>query len=158
MRTNLNNPRYYSKHSISFAYVFCMGSLLKPGQLLKGKACTYTITKQLHESTWLAMCGGLSFLDVMSFVPGSSVDSGQNEQTAVIKSALLFRIHNERSVLERFQSRTASLRPLIHEIEDPSDPPAIVLTHLDDDLLEASDTKRLTLREIKYIAKRFSKR
>jgi len=135
-----------------------MSSLWKPDQLLKGKACTYTITKQLHESTWLAMYGGLSFFDVMSFVPGSPVDSSQNEQTVVMKSAPLFRIHNERSVLERFKSWTANLCHFIHEIEDPSDPPAIILTHLDDDLLEASDTKRPTLREIKYVAKRFSKR
>jgi hypothetical protein len=31
-----------------------MASLFRLGQLLKGKAATYTITKQLHESIWLA--------------------------------------------------------------------------------------------------------
>lgn len=31
-----------------------MASLFRLGQLLKGKASTYIITKQLHESIWLA--------------------------------------------------------------------------------------------------------
>jgi hypothetical protein len=33
---------------------FTMGSLLQVGQLLRGKASTYIINKQLHESIWLA--------------------------------------------------------------------------------------------------------
>ncbi|MCJ1250603.1 hypothetical protein MMC30_007831 [Trapelia coarctata] len=81
-------------------------------------------------------------------------DSNQNEQTVVIKGARHFRIQNERNVLERFQSRTTNLRPLVDGIEDPSDPPAIVLKHLDDDLLEASDAKQLTIPEIKYVSKK----
>lgn len=57
-------------------------------------------------------------------------------------------------MLKRFQSRTPFIRPLIDEIVDPSDPPTIVLKHLDDHLLNASVTRRLTGQEIKYVARR----
>lgn len=63
------------------------------------------------------------------------------------------RLENERDVLKRFQTRTSSLRPLIDEIEDPADPPALVLKHLDDNLLNASATQRLTGLEVKYVAR-----
>ena len=72
----------------------------------------------------------------------------------MIKSVRHFRLGNERDVLKRFQTRTPSLRPLIDEIEDPPDPPAIVLKHLDDDLLNASATQRLTKLEIKCVTKK----
>lgn len=72
----------------------------------------------------------------------------------MIKSVRHFRLQNERDVLKRFQSRTSCLRPLIDEIEDPSDPPALVLKHLDDDLLSASAAQRLTRLEIKNVAKK----
>ncbi|KFZ09115.1 hypothetical protein V501_05700 [Pseudogymnoascus sp. VKM F-4519 (FW-2642)] len=111
-----------------------MAALFRLGQLLKGKASTYTITKQLHESIWLA--------------------TNQCDQTVVIKSVRHFRLENERDVLKRFQSRTSSLRPLIDEIEDPSDPPALVLKYLDDDLLNSSAAQRLTTLEIKHVAKK----
>ena len=81
------------------------------------------------------------------------VKRNQSEQTVVIKSVRHFRLENERDILRRFQSRTSSLRPLIDEIEDPSDPPALVLKHLDDDLLNASAAQRLTRFEIKHVAK-----
>ncbi|TPX20268.1 hypothetical protein DIZ76_016156 [Coccidioides immitis] len=75
-------------------------------------------------------------------------------QTVVIKSARHFRIANERDVLRKFQSRTPHLRPLIDEIVEPADLPAIVLKHLEDDLLTASNAKKLSRREIKYASKR----
>ncbi|KAH6724013.1 putative serine/threonine protein kinase [Leptodontidium sp. MPI-SDFR-AT-0119] len=110
-----------------------MASLFRLGQLLKGRMGTYTVTKQLHESIWLG--------------------NNQSEQTVVIKSVRHFRLQNELDILKRFQSRTTSLRPLIDEIEDPSDLPALVLKHLDDDLLNASASQRLTKLEIKHVAK-----
>lgn len=82
------------------------------------------------------------------------MNSNRSEQTVIIKSVRHFRLQNERDVLKRFQSRTSYLRPLIDEIEDPSDPPALVLKHLDDDLLNASAAQRLTRLEIKYVAKK----
>lgn len=64
------------------------------------------------------------------------------------------RITNERDVLKKFQSRTPYICPLIDEILEPVDPPAIVLRHLEDDLLASSNEKRLTTKEVKYVSKR----
>jgi len=72
----------------------------------------------------------------------------------VIKSVRHVRLENECDILKRFQSRTSALHPLIDEIEDPSDPPVLVLKHLDDDLLNASAAQRLTRLEIKHVAKK----
>ncbi|KAL2368287.1 STE/STE20 protein kinase [Blastomyces gilchristii SLH14081] len=109
-------------------------ALLKLGQRLTGTVSTYTITKQLGEFIWLG--------------------SNKTGETVVIKSARHFRIANERDVLKRFQSRTPYLRPLIDEIVDPADPPAIVLKHLEDELLSSSNAKRMSGKEIKYVSKR----
>jgi len=64
-----------------------------------------------------------------------------------------WRLHNERDILKRFQGRTPTLRPLLDEVEDPAEPPAIVLKYLDDDITRASRKQRLTRQEIKYVAK-----
>jgi len=69
----------------------------------------------------------------------------------VIKSIRHFRLENERDVLKRFQARAPSLRPLIDEIEDPSDPRALVLKYLDDDVLRASAARKLTRPEVKFV-------
>lgn len=71
----------------------------------------------------------------------------------MIKSVRHFRLQNERDVLKRFQSRTPFLRPLLDEIEDPSDPPALVLKHPDNDLFNASSVQTLTSLERKHITK-----
>jgi hypothetical protein len=65
-----------------------------------------------------------------------------------------FRVENERNALRRFRDRTPFIRPLIDEIEDPSDPPAIVLRHLEDNLLRASVKETLNRKELKYISRR----
>lgn len=72
----------------------------------------------------------------------------------IIKSVAHFRLQNERDVLKRFQPLTPSIRPLIDEIIEPADPPAIVLKYLDDHLLNTSASKRLTNQEVKYVARR----
>jgi serine/threonine protein kinase len=69
----------------------------------------------------------------------------------VVKGVRHPRIQNERDVLQRFQHR--AIRPLIDEIIEPTEPPGIVLRHLDSDLLSASLIKRLTRSEIKDVAK-----
>lgn len=84
----------------------------------------------------------------------SERDRSQNKQPVIIKGVRHFRLENERDVLHRFQNRTPFIRPLLDEITDPSDPPAIVLRHLDDHLLNASFSRKLTTHEVKYIAKR----
>jgi hypothetical protein len=65
-----------------------------------------------------------------------------------------FRVENERNALGRFRDRTPFIRPLIDEIEDPSEPPAIVLRHLEDNLLRASVKESLNRKELKYISRR----
>lgn len=64
------------------------------------------------------------------------------------------RVENERDVLQRFQSRSSYIRPLIDEIQDPPEPTAIVLRHLESDLLQASVQNRLHREEIKYVSRR----
>ncbi|ORY14329.1 kinase-like domain-containing protein [Clohesyomyces aquaticus] len=66
----------------------------------------------------------------------------QNEQHVITKN-----------LLKHFQHRTPFPHPLIDEIEDPSDPPAILLRWLDDDALDASNSKRFTRSEVKFVAK-----
>ena len=63
-------------------------------------------------------------------------------------------MENERNFLQRFSTQTPRLRPLIDEIEEPSDPLIIVLRHLDDHLLNASIRKTLNRRELKYVSRR----
>jgi serine/threonine protein kinase len=43
---------------------------------------------------------------------------------------------------------------LTDEIEEPSDPPTIVLEYLEDHLLNASIKKTLNRKELKYVARR----
>ncbi|RMZ84648.1 hypothetical protein DV737_g1232, partial [Chaetothyriales sp. CBS 132003] len=58
-----------------------------------------------------------------------------------------------RDILNRFQARTPTVRPLLDEIEDAAEPPAIILKYLDDDVTRASRKQRLTRQEIKYVAR-----
>ncbi|KAJ5735151.1 kinase-like protein [Penicillium malachiteum] len=102
-------------------------------QIIRGRTGQYTITKQLHESVWLA--------------------KNQENDSVIVKCANHFRIHNERDVLLRFQHKTPILRPLLDEIQDPASLPAIVLRYLEGDILHASNRKRLARAEVKYIAR-----
>ena len=63
------------------------------------------------------------------------------------------RVENERDILKRFQDQTPFLRPLIDEIEEPSDPLIIVLKHLNDHLLNASMKRTLNQKELKYVSR-----
>lgn len=74
-------------------------------------------------------------------------------ETVIIKAAKSFRLDNEREVLKRFQTRTPFLRPLIDEIQEPANPPALVLRHLDHDLLQTIASRRPTRPEIKQVAR-----
>jgi serine/threonine protein kinase len=77
----------------------------------------------------------------------------ENQQKVVAKSVRHFRLHNERDILLRFQNRTPCIRPLIDELEDSAVPPTLILRYLDDDALRASNKRRLTRPEVKYVAK-----
>lgn len=63
------------------------------------------------------------------------------------------RVANERDFLTRFQHSTTHLRPLIEEIQEPAEPPIIILKHLDDHLLNFSVKKALNREELKYVAR-----
>lgn len=64
-----------------------------------------------------------------------------------------WRLRNEVDVLQRYQSQTPFLRPLLGEIREPADPPSIVLRHLDSDVPAESNKKRLSRPEIKQVAR-----
>lgn len=81
-------------------------------------------------------------------------DSSQAGHSVIIKSVRHFRLENERDVLKQFHGRSPFIRPLVDEIIEPQDPPAIVLKYLDDNLLNASATKALSKEEIRYVARR----
>ncbi|KAE8146934.1 putative serine/threonine protein kinase [Aspergillus avenaceus] len=111
-----------------------MSPIIHIGQALRGQHGIYTIFKQLQETVWLANRDGRG-------------------QSVVIKSVNHFRIQNERDVLKHFQGRTPFIRPLIDEIVEPVDSSAIVLKYLDDHLLNACASQRLTDKEIKFAAR-----
>lgn len=138
--------------------LFSMASgspLLKLGQRLTGAVDTYTVTKQLGEFLWLGRYSySILYHIISTLILTCIAHSNKIDQTVVIKSARHFRIANEKNVLRKFQLRTPHLRPLIDEIVEPADPPAIVLKHLDNDLQTASNAKKLSGIEVKYISRR----
>lgn len=76
------------------------------------------------------------------------------DESCIVKSIRgHWRLQNEVDILKRYQSKTLFLRPIIDEIQEPADPPSIVLRHLDSDLLTESKKKRLTRPEIKQVAR-----
>lgn len=130
-----------------------MAAALVLGQILKGRVSLYTVTKQLQDCVWLATYAIVFRIPLAQYLIDDTCRC-QNNENVVVKSVNHFRLQNERDVLLRFQKRTSAIRPLLDEIEDPMGPPALILRHLDDDVLHASNTKRLTRLEVKYIAKR----
>nr|POF17501.1 serine/threonine-protein kinase pak mbt [Quercus suber] len=103
-----------------------MATLLSIGQTLKGRISTYSVSKELHQAA----------------------DNG-----AVYLSLFHGRLQNEAAVLKRYQADSPLFRPVIDTIEEPTDPPTILLEYRDSDLLAESDRKRLSRPEIKDVAK-----
>ncbi|KAI0997085.1 hypothetical protein K3495_g11102 [Podosphaera aphanis] len=60
---------------------------------------------------------------------------------------------SERDLLRRFQGRTSYIRPMIDEIDGLVDPNSIVLRYLDDHLYDVSGSKKLNLKEVKYVSR-----
>ncbi|KAK4141058.1 kinase-like domain-containing protein [Dichotomopilus funicola] len=112
-----------------------MASLPKARSALRGRLSTYSIVKELHRAA----------------------DEGavnQNNKKCIFKSIKgHWRLQNEADILKKYQDQTPFFRPLLDEIVEPSDPPSIVLKHLDNDLLTESNRKRLSRPEIKQVAK-----
>ncbi|KAL2014942.1 hypothetical protein VTK56DRAFT_6740 [Thermocarpiscus australiensis] len=103
------------------------------GQRLRGKRDTYIISEQLYQTVWRA--------------------SNLLKQPVVIKSIRHARLENERNILKRFQ-HAAPLGPLIDEIQEPQDPPAIVLQYFDCHIGDIVEAKGLTPREARYVSRR----
>lgn len=81
-------------------------------------------------------------------------DSNLETRTCIVKSIPKhWRLRNEADILKRYQDRSPFLRPLVDEIEEPSEPASIVLQYMDADLLNESNKTRLTRPEIKHVAK-----
>lgn len=124
-----------------------MSALYRIGQLLRGHQSTYTITKEIYNTVWLALYAVHKSMHEISL----TFRRNSTGETVVIKGVRHSRIRNERNVLQKFQTR-APIRPLLDEILEPIDPPGIVLRYLDSDLLAASSEKVLNRSEIKYVA------
>ncbi len=78
----------------------------------------------------------------------------QNNDLCIAKSIRgHWRLQNEANILKRYQSKSSFIRPLIDEIQQPADPPSIILKQLDSELITESKNKRLTRPEIKQVAK-----
>ena len=69
-------------------------------------------------------------------------------QKVTIKQAPDYRLNNELRVLKALNGNPC-IRPLIDTIEDP---PSLVLRHLDDNLLDSSNQRRLEKADIKFVA------
>ncbi|KAH6627936.1 kinase-like domain-containing protein, partial [Chaetomium tenue] len=116
-----------------------MARLLSANASLTGRLSSYTIIKELHKAADEAAV---------------YLARNQRDDKCIVKSIRgHWRLQNEAAILKRYQSKTPFLRPLIDEIQEPSDPPSIVLRYLDNDILTESDKKRLSRPEIKHVAK-----
>lgn len=124
-----------------------MASSFKIGQRIEGKVGTYIISKHLHKDIWTATYQALPIARSPSSL---MLNSGSNLDEVIIKIPPKHRLDNERDVLKHFHARPG-IRQLLDETQDP---PSLVLKYLDDNLLTASNSKKLEKSEIKFIAKR----
>lgn len=124
-----------------------MASGFKVSQCIEGKISTYVLSKQLHKDIWTATYQALS---VDRFTRHLTINRSSNLGKVIIKSAPKYRLDNERDILKHFHAQPG-IRRLLDETQDP---PSLVLKYLDDNLLTASNSKRLEKPEIKFIAKR----
>ncbi|KAI1123823.1 serine/threonine protein kinase [Nemania abortiva] len=115
--------------------------LLRTGQVLKGRRSAYTIVTELERCT-----------------EGSAVYLARNQKNekCIVKSirgppSILLR--NAAENIKRYQAKTSFIRPLIDEIQEPTEPTSIVLRHLDSHLMVESRTATLTRPEIKQVAR-----
>ena len=66
-----------------------------------------------------------------------------------VKTAPDWPLKNERHILEAVRDN-ASIRPIVDSTEEP---PSLILKYLDDNLLNASNSKRLNRKDIKFVAR-----
>jgi hypothetical protein len=129
--------------------VVIMSISYRLGQVLKGRLATYTLTKEIYNTVWLA-----SYAQHRLTTEDRSLTSHRNSsgETVVIKGVNHSRIKTERDVLRKYQDRLP-IRPLVDEILEPTEPPGIVLKYLESDLMSVSSKKTLNRSEIKYVAR-----
>lgn len=70
-------------------------------------------------------------------------------QKVTIKQAPSYRLDRERRVLQDLQGNPC-IRPLVDTVDEPH---SLVLRYLDDDLLNASNAKRLERADIRFVAR-----
>lgn len=70
-------------------------------------------------------------------------------QKVTVKTASEWPLNNERHVLEDVRDNHC-IRPIIDTSDDP---PSLILKYLDDNLLNASNAKKLGRADIKYVAR-----
>ncbi len=70
-------------------------------------------------------------------------------EKVTIKQAPDYRLDNELRVLQALKGNPC-IRPLVDTVEEP---PSLVLRHLDDNLLDASNATRLEKADIKFVAR-----
>ncbi|TDZ35841.1 Serine/threonine-protein kinase shk1/pak1 [Colletotrichum spinosum] len=116
-----------------------MRSPLQIHQVLLGRKSSYTIVKELHRA-----------IDEAAIY----LARDDNREHCIVKSIRgHWRLQNEADILRRYQSQTSFLRPIVDVVQEPADPPSIILKYLDSELLTESKRKRLTRAEIKHVAK-----
>ena len=70
-------------------------------------------------------------------------------QRVTVKTASDWPLKNERDILKAFRDNPC-IRPIIDTSDDP---PSLILKYLDDNLLNASNVKKLERADIKYVAR-----
>ncbi|KAH8820339.1 kinase-like domain-containing protein [Xylogone sp. PMI_703] len=106
-----------------------MASSIRAGQRLEGKLGSYTLSTNLHKDIWAA--------------------TNPKLEKVVVKIPPRYRFDNERRVLEHFRGR-AKIRQVLDEIQEP---PSLVFRYFDDNVLSASNSRRLATSEVKFVAK-----
>jgi serine/threonine protein kinase len=90
---------------------------------------------------------------VASQGPNVNIRNQEGRQDIVKAIRDHWRLQNEATILKQYQTKSPFFRPLEDEIDEPEDPPAIVLKYLDSELRTESRRQRLTRPEIKQVAK-----
>ena len=122
-----------------------MTSAFRIGQHIEGNIGTYIISKQLHQDIWTATyCGTAPY----SLQP-LTLDRSSTLGKVIIKTAPKYRLDNERDILKHFHA-LPGIRQLLDETQHP---PTLVLKHFDDNLLSASNSRRLEKVEVKKVPK-----
>ncbi|TVY56267.1 Serine/threonine-protein kinase US3-like [Lachnellula cervina] len=119
-----------------------MAASIKIGQRLEGKVGSYFVSAQVAKDIWTAT----STFTWLTTARKSNSQDGK----FIIKTAPQGRLENERDVLRHLRTRPC-IRQMLDETESP---PSLILQHLDDNLLHASNVKTLESSDVKLVAKR----